>query len=73
MVTVKEQKEKEKTRKEKLGGYFFNLSQLTFAATVLGAITPIFEKSSEIEWLKMVLGSLVTVIFAWIGNKILKY
>lgn len=32
----KERKEKDKTRRDKLAGYFFNLSQLTFVALVLG-------------------------------------
>ena len=34
----KERKEKDKTRREKLAGYFFNLSQLTYTALVLGGM-----------------------------------
>lgn len=34
----KESKEKDKVRREKLVGYFLNLSQLTFIALVLGGI-----------------------------------
>lgn len=60
------------TRKEKLGGYFYNLSQLTFAATVLGALTPLLESNDGIVWLKMALGAAVTALFAWIGNRVLK-
>jgi len=37
-----EAKEKNRTRRKKLAGYFFNLSQLTFAALVLGGLTPLF-------------------------------
>lgn len=36
----KETKEKDRTRREKLAGYFFDLSKLIFAALVLGGITP---------------------------------
>ena len=38
----KERKEKDKTRRDKLAGYFFNLSQLTFVALVLGGVTPLY-------------------------------
>ena len=35
--------EKVKTRKEKLAGNFFNLSQLTFTGTGVGGIAPILQ------------------------------
>lgn len=38
-----EAKERDKTRKEKLAGYFFNLSQLTFTALVLGGMVLFFQ------------------------------
>lgn len=38
----KETREKDKVRREKLAGYFFNLSQLTFVALVLGGVTPLY-------------------------------
>ena len=34
-----ETKEKDKTRRDKLAGYFFDLSKLIFAALVLGGIS----------------------------------
>lgn len=34
----KETKERDKTRKEKLAGYFFDLSKLSFAGLVVGII-----------------------------------
>lgn len=37
-----ENKEKNKTRREKLATYFFDLSKLVFAALVLGGITPLY-------------------------------
>lgn len=43
--TVKSRKEREKVRKEKLAGYFFNLSQFTFTALVLGGVLYSFKNS----------------------------
>ena len=40
---IRDEKEKVKTRKEKLAGYFFNLSQLTFTGTGVGGIAPILQ------------------------------
>ena len=37
-----ETKEKNRIRREKIAGYFLNLSQLTFVALVLGGITPLY-------------------------------
>lgn len=72
MVTQKEEKERTKTRREKLGGYFLNLSQVTFAAVVLGGIPGLFDNSDSSVWAKILLGILCTTAFAWIGNIILK-
>jgi hypothetical protein len=72
MVTQKEQKERVKTRKEKMGGYFLNLSQVTFAAVVLGGIPGLFSDTDAHAWIKILLGILCTIAFAWIGNIILK-
>ncbi|MDD6553476.1 MAG: hypothetical protein PUF37_07830 [Prevotellaceae bacterium] len=72
MVTEREQREKEKTRREKVGGYFLNLSQLTFAASVLGGITPLFDTEGASAWIKITLGIISTIGLARIGNNILK-
>lgn len=69
----KERKEKDNTRREKLAGYFFDLSKLVFAALVLGGITPLFTNvSNEINWTTIVLGIFSTYIFANFANRILK-
>ena len=39
---TEKKEEKEKIYREKFGGYFLNLSQLTFATMVLGALMPFF-------------------------------
>lgn len=69
----KEGKEKDKTRREKLAGYFFDLSKLIFAALVLGGITPLFTNAAnEINWSTLILGVISTYMFANFANRILK-
>lgn len=66
-------KEKDKVRREKLAGYFFNLSQLTFVALVLGGITPLYTNIDiGINWYVLIAGAILTVVLANIGNLILK-
>lgn len=68
-----EVKEKNKVRREKLAGYFFDLSKLIFAALVLGGISPLFsENSQSISWWSIIVGGYATYIFAYFANKILK-
>ena len=68
----KEGKEKEKIRREKLAGYFYDLSKLIFAALVLGSITPLFSHHEEsVNWSAILLGSFSTYLFANFANKIL--
>lgn len=69
----KETREKDKVRREKLAGYFFNLSQLTFVALVLGGVTPLYTNIEiGINWYVLIAGAILTVILANIGNLILK-
>lgn len=67
-----EEKERFKTRREKIGGYFLNMSQLAFAGMVVGGIMPIFSSHSLWDYITIALGVTFTVTFAMIGNKILK-
>ena len=71
---AQETKEKDKVRREKLAGYFFNLSQLTFVALVLGGITPLYanDLAGNANWYVIFSGVALTVILANIGNRILK-
>ena len=67
-------KERDKTRKEKLVGYFFNLSQLTFTALVLGGMV-LFLQGNEIGFKlasMFVLGCVLASVLALIGNDLLK-
>lgn len=70
---IKEQKEEDKMKREKLASYFFNLSQLTFAAIVLGGFSPLFAGGTEgINLSALLLGVPATTIFALLGYSILK-
>lgn len=69
-----EVKEKDKTRREKLAGYFFNLSQLTYTALVLGGMVLFFQGSViNLKLLIMLLvGCILAYSWAKIGNNLLK-
>lgn len=69
----KETKEKDKTRKEKLAGYFFDLSKLSFAGLVIGIIIPLYANyMDENNWYIAVTGIVLTTLSAMLANKILK-
>lgn len=69
----KEGKEKDKTRREKLAGYFFDSSKLILAGVVIGGITPLYsDNTKEINVYVIIAGMVATVLLAWIANKILK-
>ena len=71
---IRDEKDKTKVRKEKLAGYFYNLSQLTFTGTGVGGIAPILQGDFGVinVWV-VLLGASMTASFAFIGNRILKY
>ena len=69
----KETKERDKTRKEKLAGYFFDLSKLSFAGLVIGIIIPLYTNFlDENNWYIAVTGIVLTTLSALLANKILK-
>lgn len=69
----KEVKEKDKTRRDKLAGYFFDLSKLSFAGLVIGVIIPLYsDLSNENNWYSICTGIILTIISAALANKILK-
>lgn len=69
----KEGKEKDKTRREKLAGYFFDLSKLSFAGLVISIILPLFSNvENTILWLAALFGTILTISSAMLANKILK-
>lgn len=69
----KERKEEDKTRKEKLAGYYFDLSKLSFAGIFVSVITPILtDEQNARMWLAAIFGLVLTVLSASLANKILK-
>ena len=74
----KDKKEKEKTRRELLGKLFFDFAKLVFAAFVLGGLSPLFQGETEGDVsipaviIAVTLGISGTIVFASIGNRILK-
>ena len=69
-----ERKEKDKTRRDKLAGYFFDLSKLSFAGLVIGITLPLFSDTQNATmWLVAMFGIVLTVLSALLANKILKF
>lgn len=69
----KEIREKDKIRREKLAGYFFDASKLILAGVVIGGITPLYANDEkEINLYIILAGVVATILLAWIANKILK-
>lgn len=68
-----ERKEKDKTRRDKLAGYFFDLSKLSFAGLVIGITLPLFSDTQNATmWLVAMFEIVLTVLSALLANKILK-
>lgn len=70
----RDEKDKVKTRKEKLASYFYDLSKLTFAALVLGGMSSLYTDDFKPYTIYVVIAGLVlTYITAFSANRILKY
>lgn len=66
-------KERDKTRREHLGKFFFDLAKVTFAGLVIGSFTLFNESSTEVATAYNIVGGcFATSLFAWGGNRILK-
>lgn len=67
--------ERNKVRRENLAKYYLDLSKLTFAALVLGSVSPIFTgqgSSIAMTLASMACGLTTTIVLAVIGSRILK-
>ncbi len=52
-----ERQERNRTRREKLAGYFFDISKLIFAGLVIGGLTPLLtEDYGSMSWAVIVSG-----------------
>lgn len=70
----KEVKEKDKVRREKLAGLFFDLAKLSFAGLVIGGIVSIKPDNADylIEIYRAIIGCIFTISLARTANTILK-
>ena len=69
----KERKEKDKTRREKLAGYFYDISKLSFGGIVASIILPLLsDTENKTMWCVALFGISLTVSSAMLANKILK-
>ena len=71
---IRETAQKDKTRKEKLSGYFFDLSKLSFAGLVIGGLVSIKSDNADhaIDIYRVIVGCLLTILSARMANLILK-
>ena len=70
----RDEKDKTKVRKEKLAGYFYNLSQLIFTGTGVGGVLPFLQgTASSGDISVLVFGAVATIVCAYFANRILKY
>ena len=70
----RDEKDKTKVRKEKLAGYFYNLSQLIFTGTGVGGVLPYLHgTASSGDISVLVFGAVATAVFAYAANRVLKY
>ncbi|HJA87816.1 MAG TPA: hypothetical protein H9778_03840 [Candidatus Parabacteroides intestinavium] len=70
---LQEAKEWHKVRREKLAGYFFDISKLSFAGLVISLLLPLFS-DFENQTIRIVIsfGLVLTISSALLANKILK-
>lgn len=65
-----EKKDRDKTSRDTLGKYFYDLSKLTFVATVLNGSTTLFSESEVSDRiLNVILGIIFTALLAMIGYR----
>lgn len=68
-----ELREKDKVRREKLAGYFYDLSKLSFAGIFVSVIVPLFTETLNLRmWIAAIFGVVLTILSAMLANKILK-
>lgn len=69
----KERKEKNKARREKLAGYFYDISKLSFTGLVIGVLLPLISNTHDINiWLAAIMGLVLTIVAALLADNILK-
>ena len=73
MEERKDRKEKDKTRREKLAGFFYDLAKLCFGGLVVGSLISYSNDGVNMyEITKTVFGIASTMVLSKIANEILK-
>lgn len=74
MTAGDNKKEKEKTARETLGKYFYDLSKTSFGTGLVGQVVPCFAKdeATGVTWKLFLFCLVATAGFAVMGNKILR-
>ena len=68
-VVKKEVKEKEKTSRETLGKFFYDLAKISFTALVVGSVVSVATQQEKVEyWILILIGIFVTYIFSYINQ-----
>ena len=68
-----EVKEKEKTSRETLVKFFYDLAKISFTALVVGSVVSVATQQEKVDnWVLILIGIFVTYIFSYIGYKIIK-
>ena len=71
-VVKKEVKEKEKTSRETLGKFFYDLAKISFTALVVGSVVSVATQQEKVEyWILILIGIFVTYIFSQYFGKFL--
>ena len=66
-------RERDHQRRDRLAGYFYDMSKLSFAGLVIGVITPLFtDEGGEANLSVIITGLVLTVLSAMLANKILE-
>lgn len=71
----KEVKERDKSRRENLAKYFFDVSKITYTILVIGVMVSFFQYKQYENYSMIVLvfvGIILAFVFAKVGNNILK-
>ena len=70
--STREKYDKTIRRKEKLSGYLYNMSQITFAAMVLANIALMMNTGfSMVAFATLIIGSFASFVMAWTANRVL--
>ena len=73
-MTLEEDREREKSRREALGKFLYNLAQTCFTAMVVGAVVTYFMANVKTStFLSLfIVGLVTTIAIAYVANYILK-